>query len=65
MAGLTGSQLHRVTIEFHGPRNKRGVKALMEALRAAAPRGVRIRQERIVAVKEDQKAKRGRKRRGT
>jgi len=64
MAGLTGSQLHRVTIEFFGPRNKREVKALMAALRAAAPKGARMRQEKIVAIKEAQKAKRGSKKRG-
>jgi len=57
MAGLTAQQRHRVTIEFYGPRSKKEIKALMDAIRAAAPREAGIRQERIVGAQEDRKPK--------
>jgi hypothetical protein len=55
MAGLTAKQRHRVTIEFFGPRTKKEIKALMDAVRAAAPREAGIRQERIVDAQEERK----------
>jgi hypothetical protein len=55
MAGLTAKQRHRVTIEFFGPRTKKEIKALMDAVRAAAPRDAGIRQERVVGTQEDRK----------
>jgi hypothetical protein len=55
MAGLTAQQRHRVTIEFFGPRTKKEIKALMDAVRAAAPRDAGIRQERVVGTQEDRK----------
>jgi hypothetical protein len=66
MAGLTAKQRHRVTIEFFGPRTKKEIKALMDAVRAAAPREAGIRQERIVESQEDRKPRQpGKKKRGT
>jgi hypothetical protein len=64
MAGLTAKQRHRVTIEFFGPRTKKEIKALMDAVRAAAPREAGIRQERIVDTQEERKPRQPGKRKG-
>jgi hypothetical protein len=64
MAGLTAKQRHRVTIEFFGPRTKKEIKALMDAVRAAAPREAGIRQERIVGAQEDRKPRAPRTKKG-
>jgi hypothetical protein len=53
-----------VTIEFFGPRTKKEIKALMDAVRAAAPREAGIRQERIVGAQEDRKPRAPRTKKG-
>jgi hypothetical protein len=64
MAGLTAKQRHRVTIEFFGPRTKKEIKALMDAVRAAAPREAGIRQERIVDTQEERRPRPPSKKKG-